>query len=319
MSGTDLLRIWYVAPQRLCNFHCGYCVSIGEYAKSNEQDWPQQDRDGFRHVIDWIASQGRPVGVRLATLGEPFMSRPFLEGAAWLTQQPNTAFVELLTNGSMLRSRLPGLAGEADVSKLSLWMTHHHTEMSIDRFIGNARFAAEEFGCFVVVNALLFDDNREHCEALQVAAEAAGLRFNIDLGYDPAAPSTVNIRSAEVVPLAVTEHGVATAVELGARRSVIDLNVAALDESHGMPCGAGHDYIYIGIEGDVYRCSRYYLMRHEPLGNVLDPDFELELSAERWRPCGATGGCCNKEDFLNLEMWRSRNTTSAPSLGWIGT
>jgi hypothetical protein len=51
----------------------------------------------------------------------------------------------------------------------------------------------------------------------------------------------------------------------------------------------------------------------------LDPEFELNLGSPEWEECQAQSGCCNKEDFLNLKMWRGRHASEAPSLGWVGT
>src|SRR5207302_4867380 len=69
---NDMVRIWYVSAQRLCNFRCSYCVSIKDYAKSNTQDWLEpDDQVRFTKIVDWIARRPFRVGVRLATLGEP--------------------------------------------------------------------------------------------------------------------------------------------------------------------------------------------------------------------------------------------------------
>ena len=72
---SDLVEIWYVSSQRLCNFHCQYCVSIEDYAKSNRYDWRrEEDRDDFEAIIRWLGTRPFRVGLRLGTLGEPFTS-----------------------------------------------------------------------------------------------------------------------------------------------------------------------------------------------------------------------------------------------------
>jgi MoaA/NifB/PqqE/SkfB family radical SAM enzyme len=316
----DLVKIWYVSSERLCNFHCHYCVSINEYAKSSTVEWlNEDDRLTFESIVRWMGTRRFHVGVRLGTLGEPFASKTFLTQAAWLTRQKTVLFVELLTNGSLLKSRLPRLAQEADLSKVSLWITYHDSQMSIERFVENAVFAQEQYGCFVVVNGLLFPENGPRIEELRSAAAAARLRFNLDLGYEAMAPSSDGSWGSGVIPLLQVPGGVDAAVSLGARRDLLAVNLAALDRPHGLPCGAGHKYVYIGIDGDAYRCSRYYVLKKERLGNVLDPEFELNLGSPEWEECQAQSGCCNKEDFLNLKMWRGRHASEAPSLGWVGT
>lgn len=315
----DTVRIWYVSGQRLCNFRCTYCVSVNDYAKSNAADWPADDQARFERIVDWIAGQPFRVGVRLATLGEPFTSRPFLAKAAELSTRPDTEFVELLTNGSLLKRRLGQLDHDGDISKISLWVTYHPTEVPLARFIDNARFAQERYGCFVVVNSLLFPDNEDTVIELRRAAEDAGLRFNLDLGYDPLTPHGVHTRLGEMVPVLREgqEDGIAGAIRLGAHPDLLDLNMAAMRNLSGELCSAGHNYFYIGIRGDVYRCSRYQALGRQRLGNILDDAFELQLTDQPWTACGAGFGCGNKEDFLHLRRRTPVAGPPPPSLGWV--
>ncbi|HUZ54901.1 MAG TPA: radical SAM protein [Streptosporangiaceae bacterium] len=315
----DPVRIWYVSAQRLCNFRCKYCVSVSDYAKSNTEDWFEpDDLARFEKIVRWIADRPFRVSVRLATLGEPFASRPFLAQAAWLSTRPNVDFVELLTNGSLLKRRLDQLDREGDISKVSLWVTHHHTEISVPRFIENARFAEEKYGCFVVVNGLLFPDSEASVLELKQAAEEAGLRFNLDLGYDPLTPHGVHTTLETMVPVLREEDGIGRAIRLGANPKLLRLNLLAMRDLRHQLCSAGHNYLYIGIRGDVYRCSRYQALDKDRLGNVLDEDFELRLNKARWVPCEAGFGCGNKEDFLNLRRPDREDEPPARSLGWIG-
>lgn len=314
---ADLVRIWYVSSQRLCNFRCAYCVSINDYAKSNTTDWLEpEDEARFERIVHWIGGLPYRVGTRLATLGEPFASRAFLSRAAWLSRRSNIEFVELLTNGSLLRKRLRQLDQEGDISKFSLWVTHHHTQIGVERFIENARFAQEEYGCFVVVNGLLFPDNEDEVAELRQAAAEAGLRFNLDLGYDPLTPHGVLSEMDTMVPVLREGpgDGIAHAVRLGADQEMVELNIAAMRDLRDRVCGAGHNYFYIGIRGDVYRCSRYQALGKNRLGNIVDEDFELRLS-DTPMPCEAGFGCGNKEDFLNL-LPSSGDEVPTPSLGW---
>jgi MoaA/NifB/PqqE/SkfB family radical SAM enzyme len=316
---NNIVRIWYVSAQRLCNFRCSYCVSINDYAKSNTKDWLEQDDQArFKTIVNWIAERPFRVGVRLATLGEPFTSPFFLSQAAWLTTRPNIAFVEFLTNGSLLKQRLAMLDREGDISKVSLWITHHHTEISVSRFIQNARFAQEKYGCFVVVNGLLFPDNETSILELKAAAEEQGLRFNLDLGYDPLTPHRANSELGAIVPVLGQEnYGIARAVRLGANPEILRLNLMAMRDLRNQLCCAGHRYFYIGIRGDVYRCSRYQVLGMNRLGNVLDEGFEFYPDEGR-TPCEAGFGCVNKEDFLNLRPRQWEAEPPVPSLGWVG-
>ena len=314
----DFLGIWYVSAQRLCNFDCAYCCSIGAFAKSKTQSWTSEDELAeFRRIVRWIGSRPVDVGVRLATLGEPFTSKEFLAEASWLTTQPRIRFVELLTNGSLVKRRLPQLAATADLTKLSLWITFHHTEISVEALVENARFAQDQYGCFVVVNALAFPDNLDAVNQLRSRAIASGLRVNVDLGYDIHAAGHY-AQLSDMVPLLRLTGGRERADKLGAQPDLLAVNVLALSTRvHGQPCSAGHDFVYLDPRGNVYRCSRYKHLERDRLGNVLDPAFRLELRGERWAPCGAPYGCCNKEDYLHLEVLQGACELSDRSLGWI--
>jgi MoaA/NifB/PqqE/SkfB family radical SAM enzyme len=317
MTAPDLVLIWYVSSQRLCNFHCTYCVSTEDYAKSNSVNWlGKNDKDDLETIVRWIGTRPFPVGVRLATLGEPFASWDFLYQAAWLTRQSGVRFVELLTNGSLLKRRLPKLADRADLKRLSLWITWHPTEISMASLLESAVSAQKEYGCFVVINALLFPDNVHQVADLRAAAIAAGLRFNLDLGYDPSGEYGTYSTSDKVMPIKTKSGWQAEAIRLGADPRVLATNLVALDDVSGRLCSAGYNNLFIGIDGEVYPCSRYSELGQDRLGNVLDPDFELDLRAVRWAGCLAQNGCSNKEDFLNLEIAENLRSAGVPSLGW---
>ncbi|MEV5831562.1 hypothetical protein AB0L25_38975 [Spirillospora sp. NPDC052242] len=318
------LRIWYVAAQRLCNLDCPYCVSVGSWSKSRRDDWrAPADQDAFTEITSWIGTRPFEVSLRLGSLGEPFASPFFLRQAAWLTRRPNVRFVELLSNASLLQRRLPKMESTANLGKLSLWLTWHRTQMSMEKFIAAAEFAQREYGCFVVVNALLFSGGDiVPIRQLKDATDQAGLRFNLDLGYDPYTSSrTFTDELARTVPV-MRDHRLASQVideveAAGGDRELTRIALLGLRSPQGRPCRAGHDYLFIDIQGNAYRCSRYAVLDRDRYGNVLEPDFDLKLRPQTWAPCEAVGGCCNKEDFLNLKVASHLRQQEAPSLGWI--
>ncbi|MFC9660057.1 hypothetical protein ACFVJ5_07440 [Nocardia sp. NPDC127606] len=321
MNTQRPVRIWYVAAQRLCNFGCTYCVSTGDWAKSNRHDWrADEDRDTFAAVVDWIGTRAFPVDVRLGTLGEPFASPVFLDRAAWLTRQPGVRFVELLSNASLLQRRLPTLQPHANLGKLSLWLTWHEGQMSLEKFIAAAAFAQDTYGCFVVVNTLLFADHDTTTIArVKTSAVDAGLRFNVDLGYDPSVHSdnSANIDATAAVPAMRSGGDVLGAIATcGGDTELTKAALVGLTSPQHRACRAGADYVFIDIHGDVYRCSRYATLGKHRYGNILDPGFELQLRENTWAPCEAAFGCANKEDFLNLRLAEHLRPSVVPSLGW---
>lgn len=318
---TAPVKIWYVAGQRLCNFDCPYCVSVGSWSKSRRYDWAEpDDRDRFAGIVSWIGSRPFPVSVRLGSLGEPFASPFFLEQAGWLTRQPHVRYVELVSNASLLTRRLPVLGRQANLGKVSLWLTWHEGQMSLKTFIAAAAAAQDVYGCFVVVNTLLFTPaDTDTARRVKAAADDAGLRFNLDLGYDPSAPSDTFTHAddlARAVPLLGAGNVMDAVRAAGGDAALTQVALTGLAAPEGLPCRAGHDYVFIDIHGQVYRCSRYSVLDRECYGNVLDPDFELTLRAQTWAPCGAVTGCCNKEDFLNLQAAEPLRERDVPSLGW---
>ncbi len=296
----DRLDVWYVSDLALCNFDCPYCSSGNPDtggSRSRTRLWATDESEArFHQIVDWIERLNDwSVGLRFQTFGEPFVSESFLRAAARLTRSPNIRFVELVTNGSLVKTRLPKLLGEygADVEKLSLWMTFHYTEIALDKHIANARFAHDQ-GAHVVVNALLFDDNEEMVAELVRQCDLHGLRLNINLGInfgDGPKPVFPALAGADDLPDIVQNK------LMGA------VSVAAMINPLGLRCTAGHDYIHIASTGDVYPCQGY--RQHLPrakLGSVLDPTFELRVRPQRYMACALTYDCKCKEDYLHLEI-----------------
>lgn len=317
----ELVRIWYVSAQKLCNYDCSYCVSVGDYAKSRAEDWSITQQDVFRRVVAWLANQPYRVGLRLGTLGEPFASRVFLENVAWLLGRPSVGFVELVTNGSMLSTHLPRLAEQVALDKLSLWITYHPQHASLERLIAIARRATDEYGVFVVVNALLFPDNEYDVRRCRDAAVKAGLRFNLDLGYtvsaDRSSVALLHSSPERTAPHLSSKSPRKLAVALGVNPSLFDLTSRSLGSLANVRCTSGHRYFFIGIHGDVHRCSRYAGLGREPLGSVLEPTFALPIDHVADSPCHAVAGCTNKEDFLHRRDGIAELQRSERSLGWV--
>jgi len=317
---TEFLKIWYVAPQKLCNFNCSYCVSIGDYAKSNKTNWNNpEELEGFKKIVNWIGERPFKIGLRLGSLGEPFTSEDFLDQVSWLTNKKNIKFVELLTNGSLLKQGLPKLKNkEANFKKLSLWITYHPSQISIEKFIDNVRLAQETYECFVIVNGVIFPDNIEHIKSLKKVADKYNLRLNLDLGYDPLIPATSNGVSDIGKSIPILQHypNLNFLLDLGANDMILKTNILSMKKPKDQLCSAGHNYICIAINGDVYPCSRYFVLKKNKLGNILENEDVIKLKSNKWTKCIAKSGCCNKEDFLNLKIIENYTQKITRSLGW---
>lgn len=310
------LDVWYICDLSLCNFDCAYCASGSPETgggRSRTEMWKTPDGpDRLHRILGWIAKLPYAVGLRLQTIGEPFVSDEFLAAASHMTQEPNIRFVELVTNGSLLTGRLGKMRDEhnADVAKLALWITFHHTQTTIARLLENA-LAAKQQGAFVVVNALLFPDQLELVRELHAQCEAHGLPTNVDLGQD----FNDAYGGHELIPLAA-DVGRYRSQSLITNARMASLSVVAAASPKGLNCSAGHDYIFIDPAGAVFPCFAYrrYVCDSQ-LGSSLDPDFIPRLRAERYRPCAVDKGCTCKEDFLHLQA-AQQSRAGQRSLGY---
>ena len=296
------LDVWYCCDMTLCNFDCAYCVSGSPDKggpRSRERLWQDDDSpQRFQRILGWIAHIPFSVGLRLQTIGEPFVSDEFLRAASRMSREKNIRFVELVTNGSLLTSRLTRMVDEygLDLSKLTLWITYHHTEISAERLVENAAYAQQR-GANVVVNALLFPDTVESIAHLHRLCAAHDLCTNVDLGQD----FDDSREAFSFVPL-LQDAQLLNSTALIDEKTAI-LSVVAAVNPKGLNCSAGHNYIFVGRGGDVYPCLGY--LRYLPgtkLGSALDPDFVPSLRQEGYSPCGIDMGCTCKEDFLHLEL-----------------
>ncbi|MCF8033464.1 MAG: hypothetical protein K9K66_03950 [Desulfarculaceae bacterium] len=295
---APLLEIWTIIDMVMCNFNCPYCASTKpEHDQCRAKDKFWEDETGghkFQKIIRWVGQLPVPVGIRLQTVGEPFTCEEFLKGAAWLSNQPNIRYLELVTNGSLVKSRWNMLAQDANLDKISLWMTHHPTQIPAGKIVDAARFARDQ-GVHVVVNSLLFSDNYDEVEHIRELAKANDLRVSTDVGYDLHCPTS----EEGFVPAFYDDE--AKTRKLYGHDLILNENISNHWQER---CSTGHDYIYISPGGDIYRCFQYFLKdRNSTLGNVFDKSLNLSLRAEPYEPCNfsRTERCFNHEDFFHLE------------------
>ncbi|MBI2376832.1 MAG: hypothetical protein HYV07_22730 [Deltaproteobacteria bacterium] len=226
------------------------------------------------------------------------MSRQFLAGAARLTHAPNVEFVEVVTNASFTEEQLDDFVGRCSVDRLSMWATFHPTQIELDQFLEGVKGASDR-GAHVVAHALLFPDTIEVVKELLAACEVLGIRTDVTLGnnfndaYPGRGPIPMAGRRAEVEalyrsPVALEALGVGLIMPYGER------------------CSAGHDYVRIMENGDVYPCGPYAISRLDRLGSAVDPLFSLVVRETRYRACASGMTCFCKEDYFHLELVRER-------------
>jgi MoaA/NifB/PqqE/SkfB family radical SAM enzyme len=292
------LRIWYVSALQRCNFRCSYCVT-GQARVNSKEEWAQpMDLNRHVKVLEWIAALPYRVTIRIASIGEPFVSGPYLDSLAKLSHSGNIEFLELLTNGSFAPINFQRFVEAAAPERIRMWMTFHPGQVSRERFLRGALLAREK-GVEAVVHALLFPDNVEEIRALKTDCEAEGLRLHIGYGlnFNNAFPDR------GLVPI-LEEPGVDPAALAWNTGFSAELYRQAENPS-GALCAAGHDYVYIDPCGSVHRCRTYSLIAGEaPLGNIFDPSFKLKVREQRYSECRGGAPCVCVEDQMNLKTGR---------------
>ncbi len=321
MEEQRSINVWYVCGLSLCNFDCAYCASgqpVQGGGRTNDREWQTEEDPGrYERILDWIGCQPYRIGLRLQTIGEPFVSWDFLKGAVRISESPNIRFVELVTNGSLLRRRLPKFIDEhgADPGKFSLWVTYHHTEIPARELVDQVGFA-RDLGMEVVVNCLVFPDNTDELRQLAPLCAAQDIPLNVDIGQNFNEAYT----GKPFIPV-LDDKVVAVMRELDIDPQIQLTAIAAWAAPRGLQCSAGHDYVHITPGGDVFPCRAYRLGGKQTLlGSATDESFKLDLRQEEYGRCAIKNGCTCKEDFLHMRIARSpgRDHRSL-GLGYPGT
>jgi MoaA/NifB/PqqE/SkfB family radical SAM enzyme len=299
MLNTSAIDVWYVCDEVLCNFDCAYCTTQTARRAAGNRVWATEESAArYRTILAWMAGLPWRLRIRLQTLGEPFMSQDFLRGAAHLASSKNVEFVELVTNGSFTDRQFSAFAATTEIEKISLWMTYHHGQIEAEVLVSNARMAAS-LGAFVVVHALLFPDNRDAIERLVKLCKAADLRTDVTIGhnFNNAYPTKGLLAILETQPNAL--------VDLYRHTAALQTMAVAHRGPRGELCSAGHDYIRVYADGEVYPCAPYRGVGGTRLGNALAPGFVPVLRTAAYAPCRAEGFCGCKEDHFHLKAART--------------
>jgi MoaA/NifB/PqqE/SkfB family radical SAM enzyme len=304
------LEMWYVCDQALCNFRCVYCAAASGLRYAQGRMWAGPDGpERFRRIIEWIAALPFRIRLRLQTWGEPFLSKDFLSGAAWLSRQGHVEFVELVTNGSFREKHLELLAANGEIAKFTFWITYHHPQVTAENLV-RAASTARDAGVFVVVHALAFPDTLDVVRRLVALCKEAGVRTDVTAGqnFNRCYPDH------GFVPLA--DGNAEELARLYRHPLALEALQIAAHRSAGQPCSAGHDYVFVSDRGDVFPCKCYAdFLPHTCLGSALRPGFVPFLREEPYAPCGSPQPCVCKEDYFHLACVRP-HLAMGPSLGY---
>jgi len=302
----ETLSIWYLSPLRRCNFKCAYC-STEQPLITDHNEWNREDSPAAHQaVMKWLRELPYQLRIRMNSIGEPFVSKSYLASVASFSHAENLEFLEVLTNGSFSRSQFEKFAKEANVKKLSFWMTYHHTQINVEKFV-EAAVLARDHGVSVVVHALLFPDSTEQVRKLRDLCAIHKLKLHVGLG--------INFNGA------YEGKGFIPVMEQEVAQELLDLNVAFPSKVYtlahkpsGWQCSAGHQYIFINPLGEIHQCATYSDFTPEKkLGSVLDENFKLTLRRNRYALCESKSRCVCVEDYQHLELAEKHLRITHPS------
>ena len=336
-GGPDFLKVRISISMLKCTYNCEYCVAAAGQSQINKTTyingmerptWGENGLELSKKALHWVTSLPYQVGVRYDVHGEPFLNDDVIQAISWLTHQQNVSFVEVQTNASMLRVKLTEHKYIFNLTKLKLFCTFHHSQVSPETFIDNILFI-RSLGVHVIVNVLVFNDNllqianvlelcREH--DLQTSADIRYSGFTVPLTGDGKRARHFLKQDPFQVFLEAEDFGsdvFRVIADSGPLGKDIRFLAAMLVGIYGLPgrlCSAGHDYIFVDKWGDVYRCFCYADVNKSKMGSVLDLSFVPKLRKKPYAQCHYRETCHQKEEYGNLKILREHRNLRQMSL-----
>lgn len=246
------LTILYRGPLASCNYGCRYCP-FGKRRASRSEG--ADDARALSRFVAWIETRSTDaLRVFFTPWGEALVRRRYQDALARLSRLNQIESVGIQTNLSC------GLAWleKCDLSRLSLWVSYHPTEIARERFVAKCHELVRR-GVRFSVGVV---GRREHFDAIEA------LRTELP----PAVYLWVN--AYKVAPRYYAERDLE-------RLETIDplFRINATDHpSAGRACRTGLSAITVDGDGTVRRC---HFVEHT-LGNLYEQALEQVLVE---RPC----------------------------------
>jgi len=337
VNGLDFLKVRVSISMLKCTYNCEYCVAASGQSQTKAIDcsrgmerpvWGENGLELSRMAIKWVASLPYQVGVRYDVHGEPFLNDDVIQDFSWLTRQRNVSFVEVQTNASMFKKKIPDIARISDITKLNLFCTFHHSQVSPENFIENV-LCAHNFGIHVIVNVLVANDNIQPVNKVLKLCKDNDIRTSADIRYPGFTVSLTEdgkrarhfLNCDPILALMTSESNdhdafriIADSGPLGQEIRFLSALLVGLYGQPGRQCSAGHDYIFVDRWGDVYRCFNYSDINKGKMGSILDPEFIPKLRNEIYAPCHYRETCHQKEEYGNLKILREYRDLRQASL-----
>jgi len=234
-----------------CNYKCPYCYNQGDpnnydfFSVHDGSEWLNAFRSKF---------EGRDLELYF-TGGEVFVYKDFLEFLPKISNEPNVKWIQIDTNGSLTSKYLSIL----DPQKVSLMMTFHPTQVSLDKFIEEAQ-KLQEHGVLKMVNYVAYPFEIETLNKYLEKFTKLGIFLNVTWNIN-AIPEYDDFAWKVICNLTTPE----------------DTNYILRNSVYGKSCLAGVCYANIDMYGNLYRCHGI-----SKIGNIFDNKIELLKEA---KPC----------------------------------
>ncbi|SHO55175.1 hypothetical protein VQ7734_00894 [Vibrio quintilis] len=128
------LDITYRGPLSSCNYDCGYCP----FAKTfDDAQTRRKDKAAIERFCDWVTSRSGTDELRIlfTPWGEALVRSWYRRALVRLSRQPHVRQVVIQTNMSVATDWLR----QADLNTLSLWITYHPSQISLEQFMAKVR------------------------------------------------------------------------------------------------------------------------------------------------------------------------------------
>ncbi len=243
-----------------CNLSCKYCINLAEKGSSRKSLNCKP-----MSVNDWITAlnkinTGREDLPLTLQGGEPTLHKGFIDIVNGIKDEVN---LDLLTNFMFNVDEFIANISPAKFSRkakyASIRASYHPKQNDIVDLLTKEK-KMRDAGFYVGIYSLITPDNRAHIMEVSERCAKEGVDFRIKeyLGFD-----------------GKSWHGIYKYPE-------------AIRQEVKKYCECKTTELLIGPNGSVYRCHSDLYGNRNPVGHILDPNFEIQ---DRYRPCHSFGHC----------------------------
>jgi sulfatase maturation enzyme AslB (radical SAM superfamily) len=238
-----MFKIFYRGKLDSCNYTCSYCpFSKNKISKSNLME----DEVALKNFLSWVCSRSESMHVMITPWGEAAVYDYYQRALIELSQRNHvkTAAIQTNLSGSI------AWVGEADLSRLALWVTWHPDQIPFDKFHAKARQLLD-LGVRYSVGVVALPEFVESAKKLREM-----LPKQIYVWMNAAKEQCIN-------------YGPNLLAEIGNVDPLFRLNLNNYP-SKNLPCSAGRSSLLIDATGNVQRCH----LVNESLGNIYQMDLQ---------------------------------------------